>query len=42
MTKTIIKNTKKNSEKEHVTDIKFFLKKKNTKGEKRSKKDIKI
>ena len=38
----IIKNTKKNSEKKNVKDIKIFLHKKKAKGEKRSEKDIKI
>ena len=36
----IIKITKKNSKKEHVKDIKIFLKKKKIKGEKRSERDI--
>ena len=42
MTKNVIKNTKKDSEKKHVKDVKISWKKKKTKGEKRSKKDIKI
>ena len=40
--KAIIKNTKKDSEKKHVTDIKIFLKKKKKKGEKRPQKNIKV
>ena len=32
----IIKNTKKDSERSHVKDIKIFLKKKKTKGKKMS------
>ena len=38
----MIKNTKKDSEKKHVKDIKIFLKKKKTKSEKKSETDIKI
>ena len=38
----IIKNTKKDSKKKHGKNIKNFLKKKKTKGEKRAKEDIKI
>ena len=37
-----MKNTKKSSAKNHVKDIKIFLKKRKTKGEKRPEKDIKI
>ena len=36
---TIIKNTKRSSEKKHMKDIKIFLRKKKTKGEKRPGKD---
>ena len=40
--RNIIKNTKKDSKKRHVKDIKIFLKKKKRKGEERLEKDIKI
>ena len=37
------KNTKKDSEKNHVTDIKIFLKKKKTKGKnKKAREDIRV
>ena len=35
-------NTKKNSKRKHVKNIKIFLKKKKVKGEKRSEIDIRI
>ena len=38
----MIKNTKKDSEKKHVKDMKIFVKKKKIKGVKRLGKDIKI
>ena len=39
---TVIKNTWEDSEKKHAKNIRIFLKKKRTKCEKRSEKDIKI
>ena len=39
---SIIKNTKKDSEKKHMKDIEIFRKKKKTKSEEKSKTDIKI
>ena len=39
---SINKNTKKDSKKKHLKDIKIFLKEKKTKGEKRSQTDTKI
>ena len=39
---TIIQNTKKDSEKKYVKEIKIFLKRKKKKGGKRPKRDIKI
>ena len=39
---TIMKNTKKDSEKKHAKDMKIFLKKKQTKAEKTLEKDIKL
>ena len=36
---TIIKNTKKDSEKKHIKHIKIFLRKKKAKGKKRPEKD---
>ena len=38
----MIKNTKKDSEKKHLKDVKIFLKKKKTKDKRRLEKDIKI
>ena len=41
MTYNIIKNTKKDSEKKHMRDIKIFLKKKKTKAKKGLRKILK-
>ena len=42
MTNNYYQKHKEHSEKMHVKDIKFFLKKKETKGKERPEKDIKI